>query len=156
MACYRHHCRDAVGLLSVTPPAVGPIYQKLSGRYLLPPLTVDPIQDRVRSTSLTIGPILWILSARLKRYRADMAFYRHHCRDDVCPLSVTPPAVGPIPDRPLSLSGRYCGFYQLDRSAIEPTWFSTALSGRYLLPPLTVDPITDRPCSLSVRYCGLY
>jgi hypothetical protein len=57
-----------------------------------------------------IAPILWILSARLKRYRADMAFYRHHCRDAVGPLSVTPPrcradtsstslAVGPIATR---------------------------------------------------------
>jgi len=48
-----------------------------------------------------------------------------HCRDAVGPLSVTPLAVGPIPDRPLSLSARYCGFYQLDWSAIGPTWFST-------------------------------
>jgi len=54
-----------------------------------------------------------------------------------------PPAVGPIPDRPLSLSGRYT------RSCRADTSYHLSLSTRYGIE-------SDRPRSLSGRYCGFY
>jgi len=197
MACYRHHCRDAVGPLSVTPPAVGPIPDRplsLSGRYTrscradtsyhLSLSTRYRIEsDRPRSLSgrycgfyqlnwSAIGPT-WLstdttvgtLSARYRlppslsgRYRIDLSRCRPDTADFISssgalsgrhgflltPLSgrylLPLLTVDPIPDRPRSLSGRYCGFYQLNWSAIGPTWLSTdttvgTLSARYRLPP---------------------